>query len=197
MKTKLALVLVLAVMFLVAAQPSHATVRRPKKDPCCNTGSKTVVVQSSKTAAMVSVNQIANSGGNKQNGNVKGTNTMTTGDVSNTATVRVTGGSNTATVDPCGCGCTTPTPCGCNGEGPYTVSVGNGCGQPTCSSGASTETVVVQSAETFAAVSVTQVGNSGDNEQKYNVFGSNTMTTGKVTNEATVTVTGGSNTLNM
>lgn len=196
MKKNVVLILVLGVMFLFAAQPSLATVRKPKKDLCCNTANKTMVVQSNTTAAMVSVTQVANSGGNKQNGNVKGTNTMTTGNVSNTATVRVTGGNNTATVDPCGCGCT-PTPCGCNGEGPYTVSVGNGCGQPTCGSGASSETVVVQTAQTYAAVSVTQVGNSGDNEQKYNVFGSNTMTTGTVTNEATVTVTGGSNTLNM
>ncbi len=152
------------------------------KEKCSQT-----VKQSNSTTANVVLAVSGDTGNNTANGNTGAGVLITTGNVTNTVGVSVTGGDNTADVSDCCCGETTTND---------VLVAGNGVG--------SNNTVRVkkvkksrtkQRNQTQATVVGSVVGTTGSNESNGTTGGTVEHDTGNVTNDVTVDVAGGSNTL--
>ena len=152
------------------------------------------VVQGSETNVLAAVSASASTGGNSANYNTGGNVTVKSGNASATATMTVTGGSNTAT-NPC---CCEVNPCGCGGTSvPSVVIADNGvfsCNKVKLTNYSSS--TVIQGASTNVGANVGAKAKTGKNKAWFNTGGTTNVTSGKATSSATLTVTGGSNTLN-
>jgi hypothetical protein len=185
---------VLTASFAPAALAANITVsgngKKSKNAVVVNKAKVTAVSQKSKTKANTVVTSIGNTGGNKANDNTGGGNVnVGTGKVTNTTTVTVTGGSNDATL---------PDPCECEDEnGDILISDNGRKSKNVVVVNDRDVTLVGQSTKTKANTVVTSVGNSGDNKANDNTGdGAVSVQTGEVVNTTTVSVDGGSNTLN-
>lgn len=153
---------------------------------------KTSVVavgQKSKTTANTFVLNLSNTGGNKANGNTgNGDVNIGTGGVTNTTTVTVTGGDNSATL---------PDPCGCGNPGDISVTDNGNKSHNTVIVKDTNVTLVGQSSKTTVNTAVVNASNTGGNKANGNTGdGEVSVQSGAVSNTTTVTVNGGSNTLN-
>jgi hypothetical protein len=145
------------------------------------------VVQTNDSYIKTDVNQSANTGGNTANSNTGGNVSITTGDVNQSATVTVDGSSNTATAPSC-CGCQEITVGG-------TID-GNGVGSINAVNNSTVKvTSSVQTNKSKIKTTVRQKAKTGKNNSNSNTGGTVGVTTGGATQDATVGVTGSTNTL--
>lgn len=148
------------------------------------------VKQTNNAVVVTSVSQSGKTGKNSNSFNTGGTNTINTGSVNNTATVTVSGGTNSAAqTDPC---------CACQQAPSNNLIEDNGAlSKNKIVVVNSTYNSVKQTNNLVATTSVSQSGNTGGNSNSFNTGtdGTNSVTTGDVSNTATVTVEGQSNTL--
>lgn len=147
------------------------------------------VKQSNYTNANINLNLSGNTGGNNANDNTGGTQTISTGNVNNTANVTVTGGDNTAVVADCCCGEEG------NTQANVTVSDNGSNTTNTVRVKKVKKQKVKQRTRTSATVVGTLVGTTGTNDANDNTGSGTDVDTGNVTNDATVDVAGGSNSL--
>lgn len=150
----------------------------------------TAVGQKSKTKANTFVFNVSNTGGNKANGNTgDGNVNVGTGGVTNTTTVHVTGGDNSATISD---------PCDCDESGDISITDNGKKSDNTVIAEHTNVMLVGQSSNTTVNTAVVNASNTGNNKANDNTGdGDVSVQTGAVSNTTTVTVDGGSNTLNL
>lgn len=150
----------------------------------------TTVVQGNLTVVGTSVVVLANTGGNKANGNTgSGDKSVNSGKVTNKVGVTVGGNTNTATL---------PTSCGCDtGDNDITVQ-GNGKNSNNKVKVVNkNETTVIQGNASIVLTGVFLDANTGGNKANGNTGdGDITVGSGKVKNTVTVDVEGNTNTAN-
>ena len=154
--------------------------------------SECTVVQGTETNVLAAVSASASTGGNSASFNTGGNTTITSGNATATATMTVTGGSNTAT-DPC---CCDKNPCD-GALAPNVVISDNGAfSHNKVKLTNSSNSTVVQGASTNVGAYVGAKAKTGKNKAWFNTGGTTNITSGSATSGSSLTVSGGSNTLN-
>ena len=153
-----------------------------------NSGCDSIVKQSNFTLSGVVVDSSASTGGNQASKNTGGDVTIDTGDALSKATVNVSGGNNSAETPNC-CECS-------NGNLDVTISKNGDKSFNKVKINDSQYTKEKQKSTTKASVLVGSVAKTGKNKANKNTDGSVDLTTGKSSSIVSVTVTGGTNTLN-